>query len=111
MAQSQDGYIEELKKEIAQQEADKKAVVAEFTELVTEKWDNEKIRDKFKELLPNAFIELKKLMISTDNDNLRLAIIKFVFATAMNEQNLSDPEKGDKAAAAIVASLMGSGKK
>lgn len=106
MASDQDNYIEELKREIAQNEADKKALTQEFATLVTEQWDNEKIREKFKELLPNAFLELKKLMIDTDNDNLRLAIIKFVFSTAMSEVNLGDGEKGDKAVATIVAQLM-----
>lgn len=106
MAKPNDEYVEELKKEIARQEADKKALKEEFTNLVTEQWDNEKIREKFKELLPNAFLELKKLMVGTDNDNLRLSIIKFIFTTAMSEANLSDPEKADKAAATIVAQLM-----
>lgn len=76
-------YVDQLKKEIAQQEADKAALIKEFTsgtrarrgEMMTVK----EVREKISKLLPNAFEQLTHLLTNAESESVRVSLAKYVF--------------------------------
>jgi hypothetical protein len=101
-------YIKQLQQEAARAEVEKQAVIAEFEELCKEQWDSEKIRDKFKELLPDAFLQVSLMMKDPDiNESTKVSLIKFVVQISMTTTDLSSDEKEKQAVSRLLAELTG----
>ena len=82
----QSDYVQQLLKEQAQLQAEKSAIIEEFTKQIAEKgdaFDEDDIKDKIKEVLPEAFATLKSLLASSESDTVRATLVKYVFDAAL----------------------------
>lgn len=105
MAKASDEYVKQLLQEVAKSEADKKALVEEFEKAAADTWDPSEIREKFKELLPQAFVALKQLMLNAESESVRAALIKYVFDTSLREVGQGDEEKERETFSKLIAKL------
>jgi len=81
-----DAYAREILQEQAKFEADRKALQEEFAEQIKEKgelFSDEDVKDKVKEVLPDAFAQLKVLINNAESETVRASLIKFVFESAL----------------------------
>lgn len=93
-------YVQELLREQAKLQADKQAVVEEFTELIKEKgtlFSDEDLRAKIKEVLPDAFAALKQLLNNAESESVKANLVRFVFDsgfTLLKEQEKDKTKDG-----------------
>lgn len=83
---AKDSYTEEVMKELARSEADRKAVMEEFTEQIKKRgdlFDEDDIKAKLKEVLPEAFAALKSLLNSAESETVRATMVKYIFDAAL----------------------------
>lgn len=95
---SKQAYIDSLVKEIAQQETDKKALIAEFEKVANEELTPERIREKIKnEILPTAWVSLLNLIANAESESVRASMIRWAFDFASrslpSDSPTHDPDK------------------
>lgn len=81
-----DSYTQEVMRELAQAEADRKAVMEEFAEEIKKRgelFDETDIKAKLKEVLPEAFAALKSLLNSAESETVRATMVKYIFDAAL----------------------------
>jgi len=97
MAKSDDSkqlYIDSLVKEIAQQETDKKALIAEFEKVASEELTPERIRDKIRdEILPTAWVSLLNLIANAESESVRASMIRWAFDYASRTLPSDSPDR------------------
>lgn len=95
----QSPYVRELLEEQARLIADRDAVVGEFAKQIAERgeaFDEEDIKKKVKEVLPDAFAGLKSLINNSESDQVRASLIKYVFDLAILVLKKESDDKGKK---------------
>lgn len=88
-------YASMLAQEEARHDAEKKALVEEFTKQLKEEWSPEDIKEKLVELMPQAYASLSHLVNNADSESVRAGLIKYIFNLAL--QDLAPVSPGDGA--------------
>jgi hypothetical protein len=78
-------YASMLAQEEAKHEAEKKALVEEFTEQLKEQWSAEDIKNKLTELMPQAYQSLQYLIGNAESESVRAGLIRYVFNVALQD--------------------------
>ena len=90
-------YVNQLKAEIAREQAFRIAVVEEFKESVSSDKDfsAEDMKKRFYALLPTAFERLTYLIGNAESEAVQLSAIKYVFGIATGQVAITDANDPD----------------
>jgi len=103
-----EAYAQELLKEQSKLEADKQALIEEFTKEIVEKgtlFSDEDVKGKIKEVLPDAFVALQSLINNSESDAVRANLVKFVFEIALAELKQEKKDNGPSTVEDLVKEL------
>jgi hypothetical protein len=78
-------YAAELLKEEAKHEAEKQAIIEEFTVKLKEEWSADDIKEKLEQLMPEAYASLKHLIQFAESEAVRAGLIKYIFNIALQQ--------------------------
>jgi hypothetical protein len=78
-------YAKMLANEEARHEAEKKALIEEFSKVIKEEWSAEDIKEKLTELMPNAYASLQHLILNAESESVRAGLIKYIFNIALQD--------------------------
>lgn len=90
----QERHVEELIAEVARREAERLALVQEFTKTNDPAATAESAKGAIKDMLPEAIIVMKDLMTNSGTDGVKAGLAKFVLATALDKTKLEDETDG-----------------
>jgi hypothetical protein len=81
-----EAYAKDLLDNVARVEAEKTALIEEFTKEIKDKgktFSDEDIKDKIKTVLPTAFAGLQDLLENAESETVKASLIKYVFDSAL----------------------------
>jgi len=78
-------YAKMLATEEARHEAEKKALVEEFSKQLKEEWTAADIKTKLVELMPQAYASLQFLINNAESEGVRAGLIKYIFNIALQD--------------------------
>lgn len=87
-------YVDELINELARREAEKMALVAEFSKASDPDAIADTAKAAIKDLLPTAVTTMKDLIINSPSDGVRAGLARFVFSVALDKTKLEDETDG-----------------
>lgn len=87
-------HVKELIAEVARREAERLALVQEFTKSSDPAATAETAKTAIKDMLPEAIIVMKDLMQNSGTDGVKAGLAKFVLATALDKTKLEDETDG-----------------
>lgn len=83
-------HVKVLVEEMARREAEKIALVAEFSKANDPEAIGNTAREAIKDMLPDAIIQMHDLLVSSGSDGVKAGIAKFVMQTALDKTKLED---------------------
>lgn len=83
-------HVNILIEELARREAEKLALVSEFSKATNPEEIGNKARDAIRDLLPESITTMKELLVGSGSDGVRAGIAKFVMQTALDKTKLED---------------------
>jgi hypothetical protein len=108
LSSANDGYINQLKAEIAREQEFRKAVVEEFKESINsdKEFSPEDMKKRFFALLPTAFERLTFLINGAESEAVQLSAIKYVFNIATGQIAITNTNDPDAKLAELLSSLV-----
>jgi hypothetical protein len=97
-------YIKKILEEKAKAEADRDAIIQEFSKTLPEEWTPEDLKDKVRDLLGEAYARIK-VTINCDNEALAYKAAKDVFDIGIGRIAISDQNDPNKQFEDFVKSL------
>ena len=95
-----------LATEEARHEAEKQALIEEFSKTIKEEWSPEDIKEKLVELMPQAYASLQYLIMNADSESVRAGLIKYIFNLALADLAPANTDNPDKEFAALLGDLV-----
>jgi hypothetical protein len=107
MTTNNEDYVKELQAELARRDAEREALIAEFTETISDakEWSPEDLRKKFNTLLATAHTHMLNMLDNTDSDAVRWSIVKFIFSVGLGVVRITDDNSPDKDLITLLESL------
>jgi len=89
-----DEYIKKLLEEQARTEAEKKALIEEFTKSIPAEWSPEDLKEKVKDLLAQSYARIAQT-INSDNESLAFKAATYAFDIGIGKIAIKDTNESE----------------
>jgi len=92
----QSAFINSLIQERARLEAEKKALIEEFSQSIPKEWSPDDLKEKFKDLLAKAYARISLTIDDEDNPALAFQAAKYAMGIGIGSVKISDDNDPNK---------------
>lgn len=101
-----DQYIQSLLEERARAQAEKEALIAEFTNSIPAEWSPEDLKEKIRDLLAKAYARISQTIDNADEPALAFQAAKYVFQFGVGAAKITDDNDPNKELNQLLSDLV-----